>query len=236
MHLSKENIFVIGDTHSLNYVGILKYFKLKDFVLIHVGDSGEVDNYGYYTIKDAKRDIQDLYDYCKENNGIILTVRGNHSDPAFFKKDHWTSEFEEFVRFVPDYTSYTINNKEFLFVGGAISVDRVIRWYENLPYWEDEIFVLKQDFESLPQCDVLVTHSSGIDSPPFGLDKIKNYIKNDPSLKEELIKERQDIQKLINHVNCSVNLYGHFHETFSIRENGVWYRCLDINEVLQLHL
>lgn len=230
--LESENIYLIGDTHGLRFIDLLKHYGIKDFILIHVGDAGE----GFQHTASDRYDVDRLDKYCAENNGQILVVRGNHSDPAFYHKSHWSSSFSR-ITFVPDYSYYTINGKVFLFVGGATSIDRVVR-IENKSWWRGETFILPDDYPTLDNCDVLITHSSGSSEYPVdGLSRISGWFKNNPTLKEDLIAERNNIQKLYDHVNPSIgHWYGHFH--FSSIEynptNGSIQRCLDINEVVDI--
>jgi len=226
--LISKNVYFIGDTHNLNYDDILRHYNLKDFVIIHVGDSGE----GFNHQSRDQRAIQNLQNYCEQNNGQILTVRGNHTNPTFYNDpDHWTTKYDR-VHFVPDYTYYDINGKICLFVGGATSIDRVQR-VQGMDYWKDEVFVLSENYTNLDQCDVLITHSAPISCPPIdGFSRIAGWFKNDPTLKSELIKEREDVEKLYQHVNCSQLYYGHFHHSSSYYNDGCYHRCLDINEIV----
>ena len=233
--LRAENVYVIGDTHSLLFRSILEHYQLKDFILIHVGDVGvgfteKKPSYNHFNFD--KKLIGHLDSYCKENNGRILIIRGNHDLPsAFIENSPYNTEF---VKFLPDYTYKLINGKVFLFVGGAISIDRQLRT-EGIDYWKDEGFFLPKDCQELPQCDVLITHCPPQDAMEYeDLNRISGWFKNDPMLKEELIEERRLIRKLSEHVNCSHVFYGHMHVTSSIRMDGTWFRGLDINEVLDV--
>lgn len=231
--LNAENVYCIGDTHTLAFVSLLIHFKLKDFILIHVGDAGE----GFSKNIEFKVDniyLDNLEDYCERHNGRILIVRGNHSNPEYYTDSHWTREKYKRVTFVKDYTYLSINDNTFLFAGGAVSIDRNARFI-NHDYWADEGFNLPDNYTDLSVCDVLITHSVTIDAPPIGgLDRIAGWFKNDPSLRYELIEEREKIKKLVDQVKPKINLYGHFHNTYSERIEGTWFRGLDINELLDI--
>lgn len=225
---NSDNIYFIGDTHELDFVDVLEHYKLKDFILIHVGDTGT--GFSKFSVDQAR--VGFLQKYCNENNGQIFLIRGNHDDPKYFVENSPLSSSR--VTFLPDYTYLKINGKVCLFVGGAISIDRQDRMLGE-DYWQDEIFVLSENYNELPQCDVLVTHSSPLSCPPMdGLSRISGWFKNDPTLKEELIKERLDIEKLYLHVNCAQLYYGHFHMTSSYYDHGCFHRCLDINEIVDV--
>lgn len=220
-----DNIYFIGDTHDLNFVSILDHYKLKDFILIHVGDTGT--GFNKFSVDQAR--VGFLQKYCNENNGQIFLIRGNHDDPKYFIEKSPLSSSR--VTFLPDYTYLKINGKVCLFVGGAISIDRTYRT-SGIDYWADEPFILNENYAELPQCDVLVTHSSPTCCfPNDGFSRIAGWLKEDPALRPLLIEERQNIEKLYDHVNCSQLYYGHFHDTQSHYFNGCWHRCLNINEI-----
>lgn len=226
-----QNLYVLGDTHSLDCIDLLKHYDLNDFILIHVGDAGE----GFHHINRDAAELNRLEQYCEEHRGQIFIVRGNHSDPAFFNPEHIFNSTLKHIEFVPDYSYKNINGKVFLFVGGATSIDRQNRIVDR-DYWTDEVFVLKPDYKNLDPCDILITHSSGSNEFPIddGFSRISGWFKNDRFLKDELIAERQDIQKLYDHVSPRVHCWGHFHEVSSEYVEGTWQRCLDINEVINL--
>ena len=225
-----ENIYIIGDTHNFKnpYELLAKHYKFKNFIMIHVGDIGV----GVDAINIDKSVAEQLNEYCIENNGIFIGIRGNHDDPSLFGEQSVLNQSN--VHFVSDYTYMKINNKVCLFAGGAISIDRIDREI-GVDYWIDEPFKLPENYIELPQCDVLITHSSPINfQPNDGLGRIRGVLEKDPPLKNELIKERDLIQRLVDHINCSQVYYGHFHEVFSEYVEGVYARCLDINEVLDV--
>lgn len=226
--LQAENILLISDTHTLDFVGILDHYKLKNFILVHCGDVG-IGFASYY--KDMKK-IAELDDYCRADNGRILVCRGNHDLPsAFIENSPYNTEF---VKFLPDYTYKVINGKVFLFAGGAVSIDRQLRT-EGIDYWKDEGFFLPKDYQELPQCDVLITHCPPQDAMEYeDLNRISGWFKNDPTLKEELLEERRLIRKLSEHSNTRCVFYGHMHITSSIRVDATWFRGLNINEVLDI--
>lgn len=242
MHLSEidnkqfENIFAIGDTHSLDFVDLLEYYVLDNFILIHVGDAGE--GYGGQSLADDYH-LGQLEKYCEKNNGKILIVRGNHSNPDYYFPPHWTEKFKH-ISFVPDYTYLTLNDKKFLFVGGGLSIDRVRSLQEMrdggfTSYWKNENFILPEFYHELPKCDVLVTHIPTTKTYPFvGFDRIRYYLLNDPPLEQELVEEKEKAYKLCQQVKPKLSLFGHWHTSHTEEIDGILYKCLDINEVVDL--
>jgi len=59
-------------------------------------------------------------------------------------------------KLVPDYTRLEINGQSWLFVGGAVSINRIDR-EEGKTWWPNEDMVLREDL-AIPS-DVLVTHA-----------------------------------------------------------------------------
>ena len=227
--LRAENILLFGDSHTLDFVCILEHYKLENFIMIGVGDHGEMGS-----DRTNEKYLNFLQKYCTLHNGRILITRGNHSNPAFFTEQHWANKNYSKISFLPDYTYKVINGKVFLFAGGAVSIDRQLRT-EGVDYWKNEGFFLPKDYQELPQCDVLITHSPPQDAMEYeDLNRISGWFKNDPMLKEELIEERRLIRKLSEHSNARCVFYGHMHITSSVRVDGTWFRGLDINEVLDI--
>lgn len=231
--LTTPTIYGLGDTHDLGICRrIIEKYDLTDCVLIGVGDHGE--GFGQNPIE---RDAPVLFNLLNptlvERNIKFLVIRGNHSNPDYFIPDHYFNTNLSNIEFVQDYSYKTINDKAFLFVGGATSIDRQTRT-SGIDYWKNEEFVLPSDLSTLKPVDVLITHSTATECPPYGFANITGWFTDDPTLKNELITERQNISKLIEHVNCSQVYFGHFHQTISERIDNIFYRGLDINEVISI--
>lgn len=222
-----SDIVALGDTHSLPVISdILRHYKIMNSIIIGVGDHGEG-----FGCDDCV--LEELEEYLQETNNKFIAIRGNHSDPSYFKKEHKYNQKFQNIEFIEDYSIKTINDHVFLFVGGAISIDRTER-KEGRDYWSDEPFVLSDTYLDLPQVDVLVTHSAPISAPPYGLTKIKYWLDRDVHLEDELITERKNIDILCQHVCPKINLYGHFHQVLSIRIDDIYYRGLNINELISI--
>lgn len=222
-----ENVYGIGDTHSLAFDRILEHYELKNFILIHVGDCGM----GFQHPTRDLSELQILDDYCKKNNGRIFMIRGNHDRPECWDNTFFSDQLER-VHLVKDYTRYMINGKEFLFAGGATSIDRYANIL-NVDYFNGEEFNLPKDYEKLAPCDVLVTHTRGSHQPPYeGNGRIKHWFVNDPLLEEELEVEQDKLEKLYYQVTPKIlHVWGHMHYPQDMVVNETRWRCLDINEV-----
>ena len=210
----------------------LRLSRISNCILIHVGDLG----IGFYHPEKQKSHLSHLNDFLLEKNIQMLVCRGNHDDPAFFKDSHPINGEHSNIRLVEDYTYLTINGKSFLFVGGAISIDRAYpHRIEGRTYWKDEPFRLHDDYPNLPKCDVLITHSapSGL-FPCDGMANIQGFFEDDPNLKGELVSERCNIRLVFDAVQPKAIAYGHFHKSNFEVVDGCKVKCLNINEIWEL--
>ena len=122
-----------------------------------------------------------------------------------------------------------INDEKYLFVGGAISIDRMFR-RENISYWSDEIFNLKED--KISDCDVLITHSAPPWIGPTDRERIEYFLSKDPSMWDQLVDERKKHDRLIELSKPKIHICGHFHlseKKFS-EKHSCYSRILDILE------
>lgn len=225
-------IVVIGDTHTPDIKDLLTNLNLLDYCMIHVGDFG----IGFFHKTKQHRFLQEIQTHLEENNGKLLIIRGNHDDPEYFNRKHNVNSQFANIEFVEDYSRKIINGKKFMFVGGAVSIDRQER-VSYRDYWPMEGFVLPKELEKEQPCDVLITHTCATEEfPNNGFDNIAGWFKNDPTLKEELIKEREKMSLLYNQVKPNKHYYGHFHNSHVRYVDGNLQQCLNINEVVSLNI
>lgn len=224
-----KNIGYIGDLHG-NFAFIrwwLKQGHHKNITLIQVGDFG-------IGFKPNAEDyvLQSLNKELGERESILLVIRGNHDNPLWFDGKH----DYEFIKFLPDYTTMEIDGLNHLFIGGGLSIDRRLR-KEGVDYWKNEGFVKNLDLVSnLRDIDVVVTHNAPNFVEPFGFDGIVTYYAdNDPTLLDELTKERNDITEIFELLqknnNIQYHFYGHFHYGTKNLVNGCTHVMLNISEV-----
>jgi hypothetical protein len=198
-------------------------FGLKDCLLIGVGDLG----IGFKSERKQTREIELLNNRFKSKNILFKGIRGNHDDPAYFDGKINESHFE----LLPDYAYRIINGKSFLFVGGAVSIDRRVR-VPTVSWWEDEIFVLNT--ELVKPCDVLITHTAPNWNGHFAKQGIQSWCDKDPTLWEECVKEREDMAKLIEICGAKQHYCGHFHCSSFAFVNGCNSRILNILELYEV--
>jgi len=116
-------IFYLGDIHgNFNLINqYIKMYDLKDAHIIQVGDFGV----GFNTFEKEKRLLQMTHDVLVKNNVMVWAIRGNHDYKPYFDNDPF--EFTN-IKLVKDYTVLNLEGKNILCIGGAVSVDRMLRY------------------------------------------------------------------------------------------------------------
>ena len=223
-----KTIYIVGDIHG-KWDALFKEidsFDMCDCTLICVGDLG-------IGFKDSHakeiRALQFANDFFVARDIQFLSIRGNHDNPAYFN-----GEIQTFsnLRLVPDYHIETINDKKFLFVGGAISIDRKLRKL-GFSYWSDEAF--KLDHSKIQRCDVLITHSAPTWNGPIEKSGImSNYCQKDETLWDECLEERKQHDILIELTKPKRHYCGHFHTDSLVEFDGCISRILDELEITQV--
>jgi hypothetical protein len=218
-------VLLIGDIHGAfgRLKNLIHHQGIENCYLICVGDLG----IGFqYTPAGELKGCTDLNDYFAKKNIHFMSIRGNHDDPEYFNGSNRMklSNFE----LLEDYTVRELNGEKFLFVGGAISIDRLYR-VPGKSYWHDEAFVLKPDL--VTDCDVLVTHSGPTWNGPFDKEGLAGWGEKDPELWNDCFKERIDHDELIKLSKAKMHYCGHFHSYHWVEMNGCYSTILSIEQV-----
>lgn len=200
----------------------LEHLQIEDCVLLHCGDVG----IGFKPENKQHKEIDLINNRFKKRGIQFIGCRGNHDSPQYFQGNLKLSHFE----LLPDYTYREFNGEKFLFVGGALSIDRIMR-LPNVSWWEDEAFVLKP--ELVEKVDVLITHSSPSWNGPFEKIGIASWCDKDPTLWDECVKERYAHDELINLCKPKKHFCGHFHLSSTVEVNGCRSKILDILEIVE---
>ncbi len=247
----KMRILYLGDIHG-NFGLInqyIKLYKIKNAHIIQVGDYGV----GFSTLKKERAMLEMFHKILVKNNIYVWAIRGNHDFKPYFDKDPFN--FSN-IRLVKDYTVLNLADKNILFIGGAVSVDRMMRktqaqidnvyQYGDIPtgeqWWRDEVFVLDRDkLGEMRDINIVVTHTAPTYCPPdntFGFGPfVDGLAKKDPELKTDLLVERQmlsdafQILKLNN--NIENHYYGHFHRSETLDIYGTKHRLLGVGELFE---
>lgn len=224
-----HTIYLLGDHHGAykELEETINKHEIKDSLIIHVGDGSEGSP--AFTPKY----IQERNQFFEKTENHYWSIRGNHSDPSFFKGQHMLPNF----KLLPDYTTSCILGQKWLFAGGAISIDRISQKL-NKTWWKNEEFNLP--IGNLKKCDVLVTHSGPPwIGPTFKSIQIENYenAENDligpgkSTLWKECQEERKKHETLFKKAKPTMWYIGHFHEKYETTHSGCHARILDKQEL-----
>jgi predicted phosphodiesterase len=240
-------IMYLGDIHG-NFNLISQYidrFNIKDTYIIQVGDFGV----GFKSLLKEKRELELYHTKLVKNNVIVYAIRGNHDYKPYFDNDPFG--FTN-IKLVKDYTVLNLEGKNILCIGGAVSVDRMMRKTKNQRegnfdiltgnenWWQDELFNWEDDkLVNLRNINVVVTHTAPDYCVPdnsngFG-EFVNGFFKNDTDLKLDLIDERRlmtlAFQTIKMHNDIEFHYYGHFHRNDLITIDGTKHRLLGVGEL-----
>ena len=244
-------MYLLGDTHGLRPIfSIIDANKFEGQNLIHVGDFG----LGFVSLLQDLKNLDLMDQMLMETNNHLYVIRGNHDNPIFWDRSKGLNlpRFHN-LRLMDDFTTATIEDKNVLFVGGAVSIDRRPRM-DDVPWpswWKDEVFKYDEDkldfaVRGVKSIDVVVTHSAPDFCPPIGSDNylVNNYheieMAHGINLHEELAQERAEITRMYNDLTLHYKMipkhwfYGHFHNSKSKKISGTQFKLLNINEVYEL--
>lgn len=133
-----------------------------------------------------------------KKNIKVYFMRGNHDNPKYFSEQ--LIKFDN-LRLIKDYE--IIDN--ILFIGGAISIDRMNR-VNNKDYWVDEKIIEKSDVD-INNVEIVISHEAPLKANPV---ISKNVVINDNLLKD-INESRVILQNIFDKVNAKKWYYGHYH-------------------------
>lgn len=219
--------YLLGDHHAAydDLIRTLLRKGLRDCRLVHVGDGME----GYVDHWDD--DTPQQLDSAFSSLGIeYFSIRGNHSNPHVFDGSINLPNF----KLIADYTRLEIAGETWLFVGGAISVDRLNR-IPNETWWPNEEMILREDLAG--KADVLVTHSGPTLSTPPWNEFVDQYAQAEAeigttTLRRELRDEAARHDRLGELVRPRIWYHGHFHHSATLETDGCTIRQLGLAELV----
>ena len=245
-----KGIVVSGDIHGdyekLVYKCCLQC-QMTDTLIIVAGDCGFGFNKpGYYDAIYQKVSSR----LAKANNWIVF-IRGNHDNPAYF--DGQQVNYKRW-KAVPDYSILKACGHTILCIGGAISLDRGWRMYENrietgdgkltpFVYWPDERPVYDQTkLEAISKdhaVDVVITHTAPSFCQEVQPALIQDLLVKDKSLLDDIKYERKvvdDIHSFLKDNGHPLQQWfmGHFHYSWHSEIEGVRYNILGIMELREM--
>ena len=230
MKKTYDSTYILADIHG-NLTKIAQWNRANtNSILIQVGDDGLSD----WDLENTSRRVRDKGNY-------LMVLKGNHCRTELFDGRVYNDSLE----LIKDYTVREINGEKFLFIGGAISLDRAYRKQIKLEkpkienwYREDEAVYYNPIIETFTDIDVLVTHTAPRRFIPY-LDPIflKRFTEHDPELIEDLKKEEGVISRIYDTVKANNNLktflFGHWHRYIFTEDRGTIVKCLDIDQIIE---
>ncbi len=240
-NLNYESLYVVGDLHGLFelFRFKLKELKITNSIFIVAGDCGfGFEKKGHYL--NIYRKFSKL---LLENNITILFLRGNHDDPYYF--DGFELNYKNFIC-IPDYSIISFNNENILCIGGAVSVDRMVRKIDEINsgfkyklYWNNESVnyrptILEQIKNDNVNINHVITHTKPSFIPPYGKEGISIFLDADKILLDDLIEENKLFDNIFNDLvkkySYQINnwVFGHFHQHSVNFYDGVRFINLDM--------
>ena len=247
-----KGVVVSGDIHGdftqLVYKCCVQY-EMTDMLIVVAGDCGfGFERPGYY---------EALYNKCSKRlskaNNWLAFIRGNHDNPAYFnlqpiRHKRWMT--------LPDYSVVEACGHTILCVGGAISIDRMWRisdkdFHPSNPeeplaqniYWRDESpFFDKEKLAMIDEkyaIDTVITHTSPSFCELSSHQGLHDWAMRDENLLDDVKHERKVMDSLYTHLRERKHplrhwCYGHFHQSWHTKIDGVLFNMLDIMELKEL--
>jgi predicted phosphodiesterase len=221
-------MFILGDIHG-NFNNLIRLIDKigNTSPIIQVGDFGITNNHG-----NMKEILNRLNNKLGEVGNKMYVIRGNHDNPIYWNGDWLLDNIE----LLPDYSVREIEGKTVLFVGGALSIDRIPRLMDGGNYyWLDEEFVFdKKKIDELIGIDVVITHTAPQFAPPQTInDLVRGFAQYDQPLLHELAIERgemSEMYELLTKKNYITHwFYGHFHTNSIYTYENTDFICVHID-------
>ncbi len=244
-----RNLAVCGDIHGefSTLAHNVERLGIENSVILVAGDCG----IGFEKEKHYLRLYGKIRKSLDKSNNLLLLVRGNHDDPAYFNGDR--IDYER-MRCIPDYSVVKAAGRNVLCVGGAISIDRKHRlesmWLETIwgerrtarpTYWENEAPVF--DEAALAGIaaggigiDCVVTHTCPSFCYPRSKRGVALWLDDDATLAADLHSERAVMDKLHERLLADGHpvrdwFYAHFHDSRTEFIGNIRFSLLGIMEL-----
>jgi hypothetical protein len=240
--MENKRLLFLGDIHGKYYVitDLVNLYDIRNANIIQVGDFGigfrdfEIDYELLSLVNDDLVD-RDIYLYA---------IRGNHDYKPYFDNDPFG--FSN-ITFVKDYSVINISSKSILFMGGAISIDRVRRIVDNSnsdkkSWWSDESFELDEKLLSnIEGVDTIISHTAPTYCYPDntnGYSHLVNVLSiDDDMLKTDLHTERYLMSEAFNIIKkknkITNHYYGHYHTSKVSEMDGITHHLLGVDELYE---
>lgn len=244
-----RSIVVVGDIHGdfnkLIHKCCIRY-KVRDALIVVAGDCGfGFEKPGYYDyVYERNRK------YLSGMNCWLVMVRGNHDNPVYFNGLNCIRH-ERFMT-VADYSVLTACGHTILCVGGAISLDRMMRmnspYYRPVSmedplrpniYWPDEPPFFNEgildEISRSYAIDMVISHTAPSLCERIVKQGLYYFSVDDETLMTDVATERHTFDQLHDYLVRHAHplrqwFYGHFHQSWHYEIDGVTYNMLDIME------
>jgi predicted phosphodiesterase len=244
--MDNMRLMYLSDIHgNFNIINqYLKRFDITNANIIQIGDFGV----GFHHLPKEKRALEYVNNELVKRNVYLYAIRGNHDRPDYFDNDPFG--FSN-IKLVKDYTVLNLSGKNILCIGGAISIDRSVRYTKaqiegdfeikgNEQWWVDETFNYKDELlRDLRNIDILVTHTSPDYCWPDNSNGfapiVNDFASIDKNLKTELLEERRNMTLAFQTIKMNNDIeyayYGHFHANHVTEIYGTKHRVLGVGEL-----
>lgn len=224
-----DRIILIGDTHSTQEVKDILNIRIPNGSdCLHIGDVGLGFGDNSYAMDNAKSWLMMFNDLCVKLDINLYLISGNHDRPQVWDLPNYSNVFLIHSGDVGVFP----NGKKALLVGGGVSVDRFKR-KEGADYWRDEI---TPKLDNVEKCDIMFSHDcpSYFNHPTTSLPRSYGwYVERDVTLMDDCENQRLVMSDIAERSEANTIFYGHFHNTMREEKNGIYARCLDINELFE---
>lgn len=243
-----NSLCISGDIHGefRTLMFNIKRLEIENSVIILAGDCGV----GFEKNLHYAQLYNTLAKTLEATNNLLILIRGNHDDPAYF--DGKKIDFER-MKCIPDYSVVLAAGRKVLCIGGAVSIDRKyrlqtmdidkLRGREPKPlYWEDEAAVFNSQVLSKLRdmaIDTVVTHTCPSFCHPVSKEGIGSWLLQDSELRNDLNAERGEMDKIYNQLIADNHplrswYYAHFHQSHTEFIDKVSYTLLNIQEIKEV--
>lgn len=226
--MESNELFLVGDTHSITvFRGLIEQIP-KNGAVLHIGDCG----IGFDKKRDKKR-LAILNSEVEDKNLMVYILRGNHDDPSFWAEDGW---YGRNLILIPDYSKMVFpNGKRALLIGGGVSLDRVDR-VPDVSWWKDETTPYLPEYCQNVEYMFIHDAPSYFNKPGSTVyQDFRYYCDKDENLVKDSEKQRDVIDKIVALCKPSKIFGGHFHNSTFENVNDIQYRCLSENEIYQFN-
>jgi predicted phosphodiesterase len=235
-----ESIYVVGDIHGefaeLVWQATEKY-SIKNSVIILAGDCG----FGFSKKAYYDNLYQRISGKLEKSGNMILCVRGNHDDPAWFMEGPEKPEWPR-LKLIPDYTILEILGLKILCIGGATSTDQAWRKEYNTRsegrgsskrvWWIQERPVQVPESHLPVPMDIVVSHEAPGQTEPL----ILREPEMDYEVWNAICEDRTYLGKVLLHVHPREWYYGHYHRSIPGDFGDIRTRGLGIMEFFEIRL